>query len=239
MKIYDIISETSDLDEAPASWLKQKARGLGAKMGSRTAATTKATGDEANELKKELKAWMAGSQIPKGQLTADDLETYLDQKGYGGLSADAIALVRKKDTDAAAAKAAKAADRSAKMQAVGYAAGQAAGKVGQAAGQLGQKIKNLSGTVPHSNVSEAAPADAPLTNSEVDKVLMAVVAKAYKTGAGFSKGRFGKDKPAGTPPAGNPDPNAALGQGVDLNTVDPKDARLIMMLKQRGYNVTK
>lgn len=229
MKIYDIISETSDLDEAPAGWIRQKARGLGAKMGSKTAATTLATGNEANELKKELKAWMAGSQIPKGQLTADDLETYLDQKGYGGLAADAIALVRKKDTDAAAAKAAKAADRSAKMQAVGYAAGQAAGKVGQAAGKVGNAIKNMSGVVPASQVSEAAPVDAPLTNAEVDKVLMAVVAKAYKTGAGFEKGRFGKDKPA---------PTAASG-GVDLNTVDPKDAKLIMALKQKGYTVTK
>lgn len=239
MKIYDIISESNDLDEAPASWVGQKLRGLGAKMGSKTSATTKATGDEANELKRELKAWMAGSRIGKGQLTADDLETYLDQKGYGGLAADALAMVRKKDTDAASAAAAKAAARSAKMQAVGYAAGQAAGTVGRAAGRAGQAIKNMSGVVPAGQVSEAAPADVPLTNPEIDKVLMAVVAKAYKTGAGFEKGRFGKDKPApaGAPAAGGS--AGAPGQSVDLNTVDPKDARLIMMLKQRGYNITK
>jgi hypothetical protein len=239
MKIYDIISESTDLDEAPASWVGQKLRGLGAKMGSRTAATTRATGDEANELKRELKAWMAGSRIGKGQLTADDLETYLDQKGYGGLAADALALIRKKDTDAAAAKAAKAADRSAKIQAVGYKAGQAVGAAGKAAGKAGQAIKNLSGVTPAGQVSEAAPADAPLTNPEIDKVLMAVVAKAYKTGAGFEKGRFGKDKPASAPAGSPPAASGATGQPVDLNAVDPKDARLIMMLKQRGYNVVK
>lgn len=240
MKIYDIISESNDLNEAPANWVGQKLRGLGAKMGSRSAATTKATGDEANELKKELKAWMDGSRIGKGQLTADDLETYLDQKGYGGLAADALSMVRKAGTDAAAAKAAKSADRSAKMQAVGYKAGQMAGAAGRAAGKAGQAIKNMSGVVPAGQVSEAAPADAPLTNGEIDKVLMAVVAKAYKTGAGFEKGRFGKDKQApaaagGAPPAAG----GAPGQSVDLNAVDPKDARLIMMLKQRGYNITK
>jgi len=227
MKIYDIISESNDLEEAPASWAGQKLRGLGARMGSGVAATTLATGDEANKLKRELKAWMAGSRIGRGQLTADDLESYLDQKGYGGLSADAIELVRKKDTDAALARDAKAAARSAKMQAVGYKAGQVAGAVGKAAGAAGQAIKNMSGVVPAGQVSEAAPADAPLTNPEIDKVLMAVVAKAYKTGAGFEKGRFVKDKPA------------PVGQPVDLNTVDSNDAKLIMALKQRGYNVTK
>lgn len=238
MKIHDIISESNDLSEAPASWVGQKLRGLGAKMGSRTAATTRATGDEANELKRELKAWMAGSQIPKGQLTADDLESYLDQKGYGGIAGQLITDIRKGAVD-------KAAARSAKVQAVGYKAGQAASAVGKAAGAAGSAIKKLSGVVPAGQVSEAAadPATAPLTNAEIDKVLMGVVAKAYKTGADFEKGRFAKKTPAGAPTgAGAGAPPAAGGTGgqsVDLNTVDPKDARLIMMLKQRGYNVTK
>ncbi len=119
MKISDIISESTDLDEAPAGWLRQKARGLGARLGSKTAATTKATGDEANELKRELKAWRAGSRIAKGQLTVDDLETYLKQKGYGGLAKAELDQLRKSERAKAQAQAAKSAARSAKMQAVG------------------------------------------------------------------------------------------------------------------------
>ncbi len=227
MKISDIISESTDLDEAPAGWLRQKARGLGARLGSKTAATTKATGDEANELKRELKAWMAGSQIAKGQLTVDDLETYLKQKGYGGLAKAELDQLRKSERAKAQAQAAKSAARSAKMQAVGY-------KAGQMAGAAGRAIKNASGVVPHGNVSEARrnPTTAPLTNAEIDKVLMAVVAKAYKTGSNFEKGRFAQpDKPAAPAPG--------AGQPVDLNTVDPKDVKLITALKAKGYTVTK
>ncbi len=238
MKIHDIITESKDLNEAPAGWLKQKARGMAAKMGSGKAATTLSVGDEANALKKELAAWMAGGGIKKGQLTLADLENYLNIKGYGGLAKAELTQLRKGARDAAAASAAKSAAIQAKMQAVGYRAGQAAGAVGGAVQSAASKLAGAAGAA---GISEAAPgANAPLSNQEIDKVLLAVVQKAYRTGADFDKGKFGKKTPAGTPPASNPAPTPpGAGQPVDLNTVDPKDAKLIMALKQKGYTISK
>lgn len=241
MKVYDVISESVEVDEAPAGWLAQKARGLGAKLGSKSSATTLATGNEANSLKSELRAWMKGSKIPSGGLTPEDLETYLDQKGYGGIAKPILDKMR-------SGAAAKSIARDARTQAAGYKVGQAAGAISRAAGAAGAAIKNAAGVNPPPPVSEApvgmppAPGgpsspignspSKPLTNREVDQVLASVVAQAYKTGAGFEKGRFGKDKAA-------PAPAASTSAPVDLNTVDPKDAKLIMALKQKGYNVVK
>lgn len=266
MKVYDVISESVEVNEAPANWFAQKARGLGAKLGSRSLATTLATGDEANELKSELRAWMKGSKIPSGALTPEDLETYLDQKGYGGIAKPIIDKMRsvppKKSVGATVA---------------GYA------------GMAGKAIKNASGVnppppagtppvsearpprrrtttpppaagtppagVPPTPAPSAPPApppnpatagtppagagptpapnappqERPLKNSEVDKVLAAVVAQAYKTGAGFTKGRFAKNTP--TAPAG--------GSPVDLNSLSPNDAKAVRALQQRGFTVTK
>lgn len=234
MKIHDIISESADMNEAPAGWLKQKARGLGAKLGSAKAATTLSVGDEANALKKELAAWMAGGGIKKGQLTLADLENYLNLKGYGGLAKAELTQLRKGARDAEAAKAAKSAARSAKMQAVGYRAGQMAGAAGSAIQGAASKVAGAAGAA---GISEApALANAPLSNQEIDKVLMAVVQKAYRTGADFEKGKFGKKTPAPAPAA---NPAQGAGQPIDLNTVDPKDVKLITALKARGYNITK
>lgn len=108
MNVYEIITENKNLNEKPVGMVKRGLQKIGAYIGSGAAAASDAVAAEANKMAKELKAWMSGSGLKK--LTIDDLENFLDQKGYGGVAEKAIASAKKKSNDTASAigKASKA-----------------------------------------------------------------------------------------------------------------------------------
>jgi len=90
MKVYDIISEDTEVAEAPVSRTKQFAKKLGAKglakVGAKGVAKGMAAevdvGTEANRLKSELKTWMKGSRIKAKQLDYEDLMNFLEKAGF-------------------------------------------------------------------------------------------------------------------------------------------------------------
>ena len=94
MNVYEIITENKNLNEKPVGMVKRGLQKIGAYIGSGAAAASDAVAAEANKMAKELKAWMSGSGLKK--LTIDDLENFLDQKGYGGVAEKAIAECKEK-----------------------------------------------------------------------------------------------------------------------------------------------
>jgi len=86
MKVYDVISESREVDEAPMGWMNKLGNKIKSKIpgeiGGRAAGSLEA-GSEANAVKKELATYMGRSGIGKGQLTMQQLTTFMTQKGYG------------------------------------------------------------------------------------------------------------------------------------------------------------
>lgn len=86
MKVYDVISESIEVDEAPMGWMNKLGNKLKSKIpgeiGNRASGSLEA-GTEANAVKKELATFMGRSGIGKGQLTMQQLMTFMTQKGYG------------------------------------------------------------------------------------------------------------------------------------------------------------
>ena len=84
MKIYDVISESSDVNEAPFGLGGKVLNKIGSKIPGAMGAASKArldVGGEANRLKKDLAAYMAGAGIKRGTLELDALKNFLDQVG--------------------------------------------------------------------------------------------------------------------------------------------------------------
>lgn len=179
MKVHQVISETNDLDEAPMGFLKKAGTAAMRYLGSQTAAGAEKTGDEANALKKQLKQHMGAIGIPKGQLTVDQLEDFLNKAGYGGMAAAELEKLR-------AAKQQKSDARAQKIQRFGQkvGAGISAAKAGMQAAKSTYAQRS-----PQESMFEADQS-APLTNAEVDAVLMAVVKQAYAKNAPVKKGKF-------------------------------------------------
>lgn len=92
MKVYDIISESSDLDEAPMGLAKKALLKVGSKVpGFRGTSKAKLdVGNDANAMKKDLANWMAGSGIKTGQLSVDDFKDFLSQKGLDASEVDSF-----------------------------------------------------------------------------------------------------------------------------------------------------
>lgn len=87
MKVYQIVSEQTDVNEAPVGMLKRAGTAIASKIpggiGQR-ARGRQVSNKEANQVKKELNTWMGTAQIPRNQLTVEQFMTFMDQKGYGG-----------------------------------------------------------------------------------------------------------------------------------------------------------
>lgn len=79
MKVTDIISE-DHLDEAPVGMASRALNKVGRYLGSRVSSAKLDVADDANNLKKDLKAWMAGSGLNKN-LTVADFKNFLEKKG--------------------------------------------------------------------------------------------------------------------------------------------------------------
>lgn len=90
MKVYDIISEDGPVQEAPVSGVAQAGRKMAAKGLAKVGAKGKAgeiatkydVGEEANRLKQELKKFMAGSSIKRGELEVRDFVSFLQNAGF-------------------------------------------------------------------------------------------------------------------------------------------------------------
>ena len=88
MKVYDIISESVSVDEAPMGMMNKLGSKLQSKLPGDWGAAGKSklnVGGEANRLKKDLVTYMSGSGIPRGQLTPDQFVQFLNQVGLEGL----------------------------------------------------------------------------------------------------------------------------------------------------------
>lgn len=89
MKVFEIISE-NNVNEKPMGMLKRAGLGVMSKLGSKTAKAKLDVGKDANQTKKDLSVWMAGSGIKKGKLQPDQLKGFLRQKGLPTADVDRI-----------------------------------------------------------------------------------------------------------------------------------------------------
>jgi hypothetical protein len=206
MKIHDL-NENIEIDEflgLPA--LTKKGRMI--QQGNK--AVQNVLSDELRQMEVELAVWMKQSGIK--QLTADDLQTYLDQKGLGDISrsvisdfpakADAKAAKIKSKADAKAAKIKSKDDAKAAKIKSAIAAKQAAlarGGINTPANAQSEPPA-LMASMYSENIDEAQGTSG-LSRREVRYILNSVLQKAYRQSAGFSKSTFAdkikaKEKPA-------------------------------------------
>jgi hypothetical protein len=100
MKIHQIVSEDKNIIERPVGRLRRAGQAVGAKLGSKSSQAKLSVTDDANQMKKDLKVWMAGSKIKKGQLTLDDFKSFLTQKGLPTDSVDQLITQRRQSSGA-------------------------------------------------------------------------------------------------------------------------------------------
>lgn len=101
MKVYEIIVEDKDLEEAPAGMVQQGLRKVGSwaakKVGMKQTAANLDTkidvGNEANRIKGELTQWLQGSGIKKDELELTDLLNFLDNAGFD--RKNAVKIIKK------------------------------------------------------------------------------------------------------------------------------------------------
>lgn len=189
MKVYQIVSESSEVKEAPMGALGGAFKKAKRYFGSQSAAGELDVGNEANDLKKKLQRFMGGAGIKKGKLTLDQLEDFLNKAGYGGIAKGELDKVRQ-----------QSAARLKKIQNVGQkvGAGVSAAKAGFNTAKDTYKQR-----APSESVNEAE--GAALSNSDIDKVLIGVVKQSYAKNVDVKKGKFAnKSAPAGSAPASAP-----------------------------------
>lgn len=197
MKVYQIVNEDIQVDEAPVGMFKRGAQSLGRYLGSKSAAGAEEASIEANELKNELSKWMGSAGIQKGTLTVDQLEKFLDRKGYGGIAANELTSLRQ-------ASQQKSDARNKKIQNFGQRVG--AG-IGAAKAGIGAAKSTYAQRAPQESIVEQE--SAPISNAEVDRLLLAVVKKAAQNQAGSGKkGKYAAGSPA-APATGSPAAPAA------------------------------
>ena len=90
MKVFEIINEDDNVNEKPMGMLKRAGLGVMSKLGSKSAQAKLDVGQDANQTKKDLSVWMAGSGIKKGTLQPDQLKGFLRQKGLPTANVDMI-----------------------------------------------------------------------------------------------------------------------------------------------------
>lgn len=107
MRVFDIVTEEKQIDEAPAGTLKQMGRRVGAKaagavgMKGTAAGLTGAadTGKEANDLKVALKGYLGKTGKNIKQLDAADLAAFLKSKSYPTTAIKATGVLPPKQID--------------------------------------------------------------------------------------------------------------------------------------------
>jgi|TARA_B110000503_G_C7156109_1_gene417385 hypothetical protein len=185
MKIHDL-NENIEIDEflgLPA--LTKKGRMI--QQGNK--AVKGVLKDELRQMEVELAIWMKQSGI--AQLTADDLQSYLDQKGLGEIGQPVIAaLPAKADARAAKIKSAIAAKQAAMAR-----GGIKTPTVNNPAPTMATVMSSM-----YSENIEEAQGTSALSKREVRNILSTVLQTAYKKSAGFSKSSFANQLVAKTKP---------------------------------------
>ena len=177
MKIYHIISDSKNIDEAPVGVLKQMGRKLGAKAAGAVGMKGTAaglggaakTGDVARDLNVALKGYAGEAGLNLKQLDAQDLAAFLKSKGFPTNSlANVSGILAPKQIDQALLKAAQEKAKAAGSKAGGGVAGSTAasgkpaapGKRNTAApaqgGGMLDKITSKTGSAPSSKGSDPA-----------------------------------------------------------------------------------
>jgi hypothetical protein len=185
MKIHDL-NENIEIDEflgLPA--LTKKGRMI--QQGNK--AVKGVLKDELRQMEVELAIWMKQSGI--AQLTADDLQSYLDQKGLGEIGQPVIAALPAK----ADAKAAKIKSAIAAKQAAMARGGIKTPTVNNPAPTMATVMSSM-----YSENIEEAQGTSALSKREVRNILSTVLQTAYKKSAGFSKSSFANQLVAKTKP---------------------------------------
>jgi len=81
MKVYDIISEDTEVDEAPVGMLKRAGQAIAGTV-SQAAAGKSETSKEANQVFKDLKVQASRGEIDLDSMPVDKFKSFMQQKGY-------------------------------------------------------------------------------------------------------------------------------------------------------------
>lgn len=162
MKVTQIISEDESLDEAPMGGLKKLGNKIASKVpGMRGAANARLdVGNDANQMKSDLKNWMSGSGIGRGKLSLEDFKNFLTQKGLPTNKVDDLFAQMRQNSDGTSR--------------VGAMKNSEVDKIIQKAVQLGFKDRGASGT-------KSKFAQRPAASSPNLKSIVAGLSPAQKT----------------------------------------------------------
>lgn len=169
MRVYDIVAENQDLEEAPAGALAQMGRKLGAKAlgaigfkGKAAELTGKAeVGDEANQLKLALRQYAGKAGINVKQMQGPQLAAFLKSKGYPNMHLKGVqGIMTPKQIDQAIMQAAQDAAKADGDPTTGQSTAPAA-----TAAKATTTTKSTSGgsSTTTTNINVDAPAAAPGT----------------------------------------------------------------------------
>ena len=160
MKIYDIVREDSDIEEAPVGMLKRAGQAVAGKVSAAAAAKGESS-KEANQVFKDLKIWAARGELDLKNLPVDKFKSFMQKKGYDNQLDQQIskftdpndsesALGKKQIEQIVLAQTRDAATDNARVQKGKYAKGsekQAGKKDKSGAGSSSQDLKQVAQTV--------------------------------------------------------------------------------------------
>lgn len=196
MKVYEVLTESNNLDEAPMGMFKKMGQKIASKVpgqiGARATGALQA-GDEANRARAELSQYMGRSGIGRNELTVAQLTTFLNQKGYGDNLKNILRSVRAPGVPKNAPLSGKEIDQII-LKATQGAAQATASTVPR--GQFAPKVKKTGATFTSKRAGKAKlpPSITSAVATLTPQQKAALV--AMLGGAGPA--------PTGTPPAGNP-----------------------------------
>ena len=249
MKVYDVLTESKQVDEGPIRFLKRT-------LGKNTAIGKAAQLDV--ELDKEVsdiyKDFVAVSkQDPKmGGMTAKGLANFLKAKGFVSKPSDVMSYVNQEPS--LGRKASKAGKKVAKgAKAAAGAAKSGASKVGQAASKLKKKLSpeptgltpdqpNLPGIESMYSEARLMEVDVKLSGGQAKKIIKRFVQQGFQKQMGnrLSKSSYG-DAPADTAKGSSSDTASASSSKSDakaMATPTMDVASAIKFLRSQGYTVT-
>lgn len=201
MRVYDIVAEKSDIDEAPAGALSQIGRKIGAKAlgaigfkGKAAELTGKAeVGDEANQLKIALRQYAGKAGINVKQMQGPQLAAFLKSKGYPNMHLKGVqGIMTPKQIDQAIMTAAQDAAKAdgdpttgqstapAATAAKGTATTTSSGGAGSGASGSSTATTNVNVNTP---ADKAAPAAAPGTSAAPTGIPPALLKKLTQLSA--------------------------------------------------------
>ena len=249
MKVYDVLTESKQVDEGPIRFLK---RTLGKNTAMGKAAQLDVELDkEVSDIYKDFVA--VSKQDPKmGGMTAKGLANFLKAKGFVSKPSDVMSYVNQEPS--LGRKASKAGKKVAKgAKAAAGAAKSGASKVGQAASKLKKKLSpeptgltpdqpNLPGIESMYSEARLMEVDVKLSGGQAKKIIKRFVQQGFQKQMGnrLSKSSYG-DAPADTAKGSSSDTASASSSKSDakaMATPTMDVASAIKFLRSQGYTVT-